>query len=108
LKVFPGATVCYRALQKVEDERTEQAKVQLTIDAPETTQAGGELVYKIKILNQDSSKLVDMNLELVYDEGITYSASTLKNVSASITSSINATSSIVTSSKPTTTSKLKK
>jgi hypothetical protein len=42
--------------------------------------------------------------------GVTTSilSSTLKNVSASITSSINATSSIVTSSKPTTTSKLKK
>ncbi len=59
-------------------ERTEQAKVQLTIDAPEITQAGGELVYKIKILNQDSAKLVDMNLELVYDEGVAYSASTPK------------------------------
>lgn len=57
---------------------SQQAKVQLTIDAPETTQAGGELVYKVKILNQDPSKLVDMNLELVYDEGVTYSASTPK------------------------------
>lgn len=60
------------------EERTQKAKVELTIDAPETTQAGGELVYKIKILNQDPSKLVDMNLELVYDEGVTYSASTPK------------------------------
>ncbi len=60
------------------NERTQEAKVQLTIDAPETAQAGGELVYKIKILNQDPSKLVDMNLELVYDEGVTYSSSSPK------------------------------
>lgn len=75
--VIIGALAVF-AFWPQKDERTEQAKVQLTIDAPETTQAGGELVYKIKILNQDSSKLVDMNLELVYDEGITYSASTPK------------------------------
>lgn len=60
------------------NEPSQQAKVQLTIDAPETTQAGGELVYKVKVLNQDPSKLVDMNLELVYDEGVSYSASTPK------------------------------
>lgn len=59
-------------------ERTQQAKVQITIDAPETTQAGGELVYKVKILNQDPSKLVDMTLEMVYDEGVSYVASTPK------------------------------
>ncbi|QQS22686.1 hypothetical protein IPM19_03580 [bacterium] len=61
-----------------QEERTQKAKVEMTIDAPETTQAGGELIYKVKILNQDPSKLVDMNLELVYDEGVTYSTSTPK------------------------------
>lgn len=60
------------------EERTQKAKVEMTIDAPETSQAGGEIVYKVKILNQDPSKLVDMNLELIYDEGVTYSNSTPK------------------------------
>lgn len=59
-------------------EPTEQAKVSVSFDAPATVSAGGEVIYKIKILNQDPAKLVDMNLELVYDEGLTYVSSTPK------------------------------
>lgn len=67
-------------------ERTEAAKVQLTVDSAETAPAGGEIIYKIKILNQDSAKLVDMNLELVYDSGVTYVSSTPKAENISGTS----------------------
>lgn len=61
-----------------QEERTEKAKVELTIDAPETAQSGGEVIYKIKVLNQDPAKLVDMNLELVYDDGVSYVSSSPK------------------------------
>lgn len=60
-------------------ERTEAAKVQLSIDSAETVQAGGEIIYKVKVFNQDPSKLVDMNLELVYDDGINYVSSSPKS-----------------------------
>ncbi len=61
-----------------QEQRREQAKVSLTIDAPETTQAGGEVIYRIQVLNQDPAKLVDMNLELVYDDGVSYVSSSPK------------------------------
>lgn len=61
-----------------QEERQEEAKVALTIDAPQTAQAGGEVIYRIQILNQDPAKLVDMNLELVYDDGLSYVSSSPK------------------------------
>ena len=68
------------------EEPTEEANVQLDIVAPETTQAGGEVIYRVEILNKDSAKLVDMNLELVYDDGMTYVSSSPKpeNISGTI------------------------
>ncbi|MEZ4180006.1 MAG: hypothetical protein R3B41_00595 [Candidatus Doudnabacteria bacterium] len=59
-------------------EPTKEANVTIDIDAPSTVSAGGEVIYKVKITNQDSSRLVDMNLELVYDEGLAYISSTPK------------------------------
>ncbi len=59
-------------------ERTESAKVQIGIDSAETVQAGGEVIYKVKVLNQDASKLVDMHLEMVYDDGVNYVSSSPK------------------------------
>ncbi len=69
-----------------QEERREKANVTLTIDAPETTQAGGEVIYRVQILNQDSAKLVDMNLELVYDDGVSYVSSSPKAENLSGTS----------------------
>lgn len=63
-----------------------QAQVSLAIDAPETTQAGGEVIYRIQILNQDPAKLIDMNLELVYDDGVSYVSSSPKAENLSGTS----------------------
>lgn len=60
------------------EQPTQAAKVQLNIEAPQTTQAGGEVIYRIGILNQDSAKLVDMNLELIYDDGMSYVSSSPK------------------------------
>lgn len=56
-------------------ERTEAARVQLNIEAPQTTQAGGEVIYRVQVVNQDQAKLIDMNLELVYDDGVSYVSS---------------------------------
>ncbi|HMQ01791.1 MAG TPA: hypothetical protein PKD79_01830 [Candidatus Doudnabacteria bacterium] len=64
-------------------QRTAEAKVQLSIQAPQTTQAGGEVIYHINILNEDSARLIDVNLELIYDEGMSYvsSAPRAENIS---------------------------
>ncbi len=76
--VIIGALAVF-AFWPQQEERTQEAKVELTIDAPETAQSGGEVIYKIKVLNQDDSKLVDMNLELVYDDGLEYVSSSPKS-----------------------------
>ena len=75
--IIIGALSVY-AFWPQKTERTEAAKVQVSIDSAETVQAGGEVIYKIKVLNQDPSKLVDMSLELVYDDGINYVSSSPK------------------------------
>lgn len=61
-----------------QEERQQEADVSITIDAPETTQAGGEVIYRVQILNEDSAKLIDMNLELIYADGMSYVSSSPK------------------------------
>ncbi len=60
-------------------ERTQEAKVQIDISSPETVATGGEVVYKIRVQNNDSAKLTDMHLELVYDTGMSYVTSSPKS-----------------------------
>jgi hypothetical protein len=54
------------------------AKVDLKIDASDSVPSGGEQVYKVKIANQDSVKLVNVELELTYPDGVEYINSTPK------------------------------
>jgi len=68
------------------EPRTQEAKVQLSIEAPQTTQAGGEVIYRIQVLNEDSASLTGMNLELVYDDGMSYVSSSPKAENISGTS----------------------
>jgi hypothetical protein len=68
--------LAYFAFHKQTPEPTKHADVSVTIDAPETAPSGGEVIYKIQIDNHDKAKLVGMNLELVYEDGITYVSST--------------------------------
>lgn len=68
--------LAFFAFRKQTPEPTKNANVTVEIDAPETAPSGGELIYKIQIDNHDAAKLVDMNLELVYDDGMTYVSST--------------------------------
>lgn len=57
-------------------EPTKKAKVELTFDASDTAPTSGEMVYKIKVANQDSVKLVDVELQIRYDDGLSYVSST--------------------------------
>ncbi len=56
-------------------EPTKNANVSVNIDAPATSPSGGEIIYKIQITNNDSAKLVGMNLELIYENGVSYVSS---------------------------------
>ena len=57
-------------------EPTKNANVSINITAPETAPSGGEVIYKIQIDNNDPAALENMNLELVYADGVSYISST--------------------------------
>ncbi len=67
--------LAFFAFHKRDPEPTKNANVVVSITAPDTTPAGGEMIYKVQIDNNDASKLEDMSLELVYDEGMNYVSS---------------------------------
>ncbi len=69
------STLAFFAFRKQEPEPTKAAEVQVLIDAPDTSPSGDEVVYKIQVENQDTAKLEDMRLELVYDDGVSYVSS---------------------------------
>lgn len=52
-----------------------EADVQIQILAPETLPSGEDAVYRISLKNNDSVKLTDLELELVYPEGFSYVSS---------------------------------
>jgi hypothetical protein len=54
----------------------QQANVSVSIDGPQIATSGGEVIYKIKAENQDKVKLVKLELELVYPDGVNYVSST--------------------------------
>lgn len=68
----------YFAFRKPSGQPVTEAKVTLSVEAPDTTPSGGEIVYRIKVENQDPSTLVGMQLELTYPDGFTYISSSPK------------------------------
>jgi hypothetical protein len=62
---------------------TKEANVEMVIDAPEVAPSGGEIIYRINIKNNDSSTLEGLELELVYDDGVSYISSVPKSESIS-------------------------
>lgn len=69
--------------QKAEPQK--EANVDIEITSADTAPSGGEVIYKVKIQNNDPAKLVDMDLEMVYAEGVSYISSTppSENISGS-------------------------
>ncbi len=68
--------LAYFALRPQAPEPTKNANVEVKIDAPETAPSGGEVIYKIQVENHDDAKLVNMTLEMVYPDGVSYVSST--------------------------------
>lgn len=72
------SVLSYFAFKKPANEPTQEAKVKLEIVSPELAPSGSEPVYQIKIENQDTQKLVNMELEITYSSGLSYSNSNIK------------------------------
>lgn len=68
-------TLAYFAFRKQAPEPTEEANVTVSIEAVDTAPAGGEVVYKVHIENQDPADLVEISLEMVYDDDMKYISS---------------------------------
>lgn len=69
------AVLAYFALKPRNNAPAQEANVAVSIDAPPGIASGSDLVYKIKIENNDRANLVNLQLELVYPSGVTYSSS---------------------------------
>ena len=76
----------YFAFKKSPVTAPKEANVAINIDVPQTVPSGGEAVYKITVTNNDSQKLVSMQLELAYPDGETYenSSPASQNLSGSL------------------------
>lgn len=76
----------YFAFKKTPAVPAKEANVAINIDVPQTVPSGGEAVYKITVTNNDTQKLVGLQLELAYPDGETYenSSPTAQNLSGSV------------------------
>ncbi len=66
------AILSFLAFRKQPATAQQAANVAIQISAPSTVASGGDETYKIEIDNNDTQKLVSMQLELVYPDGQTY------------------------------------
>ncbi|MBU6447721.1 DUF11 domain-containing protein [Patescibacteria group bacterium] len=55
-----------------------QPKITLQIDAPNQTPSGAQIVYNVKIANNDNSTIQNVTLDLIYPQGFTYADSSPK------------------------------
>lgn len=80
------SVLSYLAFRKTPIQPTVEANVKVEIFAPETAPSGGEAVYQIKVENQDSQKLVAIQMEITYPSGLVYQSSNVKpqNLSGSL------------------------
>ncbi len=80
------AILSFFAFRKQPQPKPTEANVKVSIDAPQTIASGGDVVYRIKVENNDSQKLVNTQLELVYPDGVSYISSVPKaeNLSGSL------------------------
>ncbi|MBI5530262.1 MAG: hypothetical protein HY918_02055 [Candidatus Doudnabacteria bacterium] len=69
------AVLAYFAFKKPAAVVPKEANVAINISVPDTVPSGSEAIYNITVQNNDSQKLVNAELELVYPEGITYVSS---------------------------------
>lgn len=69
------AILAYFALKSPPIVAPKEANVDISVDVPSNVASGGEAVYKVALKNNDSQKLVNLELELTYAEGVTFLSS---------------------------------
>ncbi len=69
------SVLAYFAFKKTPQAPLAEARVEIDVSVPKTVPSGGEAVYTIILKNNDSQKLVNLELEVAYAEGMSYVAS---------------------------------
>ena len=88
--IFAGVLIisvlAFFAFRKSAPATITEAKVSINVEVSETVPSGSEAVYKITVKNDDSQKLVNLQLELAYPEGMAYQSSSpsAENLSGSL------------------------
>lgn len=67
--------LAFFAFHKSPISPTKEANVVLSLDLPETLSNSGDFIFRVMVENKDPSKLVSMNLEIVYPDGVKYISS---------------------------------
>jgi hypothetical protein len=78
--------LAYFAFKKSPVTAPKDANVSISVDVPGSVPSGGEAVYKITAQNNDTQKLVSIQLELTYPDGETYenSSPSAQNISGTL------------------------
>jgi hypothetical protein len=70
------AVLSYFAFRSSPAAAPKNANVSISISVPQTVATGGDAVYKITVQNNDTQKLVNLQLDLAYPDGMAYVEST--------------------------------
>ncbi|MBL8030480.1 MAG: hypothetical protein JNN11_04500 [Candidatus Doudnabacteria bacterium] len=66
------------AFRKQPVAEVKEAKVELSVSAPENIPSGGDAVYTIRLQNNDSQKVTQIRVEVVYPQGVSFLSSVPK------------------------------
>ncbi len=87
LAIFVSAIIifalAYFAFKKPPVVAVKEANVSIAVEVPQTVPGGGEAVYKITVQNNDNQKLVSLQLELAYPDGVVFESSSPKPINLS-------------------------
>lgn len=66
------AALAFFAFRKSPAMAPKEANIGINVQVPSTVPSGGQALYTITLQNNDSQKLVNLELELAYPDGMTY------------------------------------
>ncbi len=66
------------AFRKKPVTEVKEAKIDMSVSAPESIPSGGDAVYTIRLENKDSQKITQIRVEVVYPQGVSFLSSVPK------------------------------
>jgi uncharacterized repeat protein (TIGR01451 family) len=75
--------LAFFAFRKQPIAPTKEANIDVAIDLPPTVPSSGDFIFRVKVENKDSAQLVNMELEVVYPDGVSFVSSSPESKNAS-------------------------